>query len=504
MLAGRYRRATALPALLVLLLVGGPGRDVLAADPPHLLLEKGLFQENTKGDLDAAITIYKQILADDKARRGYAAQAQLRLLACQVKKGDKAAAAVAFQELLENYPQQIRTMADAPSELLDAFNLVKDHYYKDVDREKLARVAIQAILKELDEMADYLPAAQLAVFEQEVTQKLAGVGLQIKLDESTKELRVVTPLADSPALAAGVKPGDIIVEINGKPIAELGENPILAATQALRGPVGEAVTMGVKRTGVAGVQSLRMVRAELQLRSVLGQQRDATGKWDYMIEPGIGYVRLTSAAVNSSAEMQLVLGALEASGMKGLVLDLRDNPGGMFQEAVAVADLFLEQGTIVTVQTREGQESKIATKDGTCSGFPMVVLVNGNTASAGELITAALQDHQRAVVVGERTFGRGLIQSIVPLGKGNAVKFPTGRFLRPSGKNLHRSSESKEADDWGVRPDDGLEVRLTPAETQVLLANRQARDVIGGDPPAPAPDPQLEKALAHLRQHVKK
>ena len=218
----------------------------------------------------------------------------------------------------------------------------------------------------------------------------------------------------------------------------------------------------------------------------------------------IGYIRLSQIGKQSTEEMRAALDDLKARGMKALILDLRDNPGGVLDGAVAISDLFVENGRIVTVKSRKEEAVYDAKAEGTFSGFPMAVLVNRHTASAAEIIAACLQDHRRAVVIGERTFGQGIVRSLLQLESGlGALKLPVAVYYRPSGKSMNRYPDSKESDDWGVQPDAGYEVPLTTEELkqyQRERAERAERDVFNS---APAPidqiqDRPLEKALEYM------
>jgi carboxyl-terminal processing protease len=205
--------------------------------------------------------------------------------------------------------------------------------------------------------------------------------------------------------------------------------------------------------------------------------------------------------------MEAALESLQKDGMKALVLDLRFNPGGLLQAATAIADLFIESGVIVSTKGRNTEEQVVrAHKEGTFSGFPMVVLVNRYSASASEIVSACLQDHKRAIIVGERTWGKGSVQNVIELDSGkSALKLTTASYHRPSGKNIHRFPNSKESDEWGVMPDEGFKVQLDAKEMEAYLDYRRERDVLRNDgsvPKSEYKDPQLEKGLAWIREQL--
>src|SRR6185295_12090220 len=227
------------------------------------------------------------------------------------------------------------------------------------------------------------------------------------------------------------------------------------------------VTIGVKREGSPTPLAIQLVRDTIKLPSVKGDRYKPDSAWDFMLDDQkkIGYVRLTQLGRQSPAEMQAALDDLKSRGMKALILDLRNNPGGALAEVVEVADLFVESGRIVTVKGRTGEQVHDAKAEGTFSGFPMALVVNRNTASAAEIVAACLQDHQRAAVVGERTFGQALVRSLISLKGGvGTLKLPVATYYRPNGKNMNRFPDAKESDEWGVTPDRGCEVALTDEE----------------------------------------
>jgi carboxyl-terminal processing protease len=230
--------------------------------------------------------------------------------------------------------------------------------------------------------------------------------------------------------------------------------------------------------------------------------------WDFMLDDQekIGYVRLTQVGKQSAAEMQTALDDLKSRGMKAMVLDLRNNPGGALAEAVEIADLFVESGTILTVKGRTDEQVYEAKAEGTFSGFPIAVLVNRNTASAAEIITACLQDHQRAVVVGERTVGQGVVRQLISLQEGvGTLKLPVATYYRPSGKNMNRFPGAKDSDEWGVSPDAGYEIALTDEELKQYEKAAASREVLNGDAAAKVEfqDRQLQKALEGVQAQLK-
>ena len=223
-----------------------------------------------------------------------------------------------------------------------------------------------------------------------------------------------------------------------------------------------------------------MNRAIIDVPSVLGDSRKADDTWDYMLDPEkkIGYLRITSFIQNTTEEVKHALTELKSQGMKGLIVDLRDDPGGLLSAAVEISDLFVDSGVIVSTKGRNTPSKTYeAQKDGIYTDFPMVVLVNQGSASAAEILSACLQDHKRAKVIGQRSYGKGSVQNIIELEGGNSViKLTVATYRRPSGKNIHRFKNAKESDEWGVIPDPGLETKLTTEQYISYLRGRRLRD----------------------------
>ena len=255
--------------------------------------------------------------------------------------------------------------------------------------------------------------------------------------------------------------------------------------------------------------SFQIVRQTIQLPSVFGHRRISEDEWDYLLPsegaaPKIAYVRISSFTRRTGEELRTAMEAITDAGADGLVLDLRDNPGGLLTAAVEVVDLFLESGRIVSTEGRNSRPRKWqASLANTYAEIPIAVLINGFSASASEITAAALQDHDRATVIGTRSFGKGSVQNVIDLQGGEAaLKLTTASYLRPSGKNIHRFPDSKPDDDWGVRPTDGFTVEMEPAEmAQVRAANRKAYEMTGGDRPE-VDDSMLDRAIEVLMKAV--
>jgi len=248
------------------------------------------------------------------------------------------------------------------------------------------------------------------------------------------------------------------------------------------------VSITVVHPGTRAKETIRLTREIIHVETVLGDRRKEDDSWDYMIDhqERIGYVRLTGFSRDTASELQRVIEGLRLQGMRALILDLRFNPGGLLRSAVEISDMFVSEGVIVSTEGRNSpKRTWKAHRPVTYDDFPMVVLVNRYSASASEIVAACLQDHQRAVIMGERTWGKGSVQNLIELENGrSALKLTTAAYQRPSGKKIHRFPDDTEEDTWGVTPDEGFELRLGDSEIVGLLRYRRERDIVR---PHPAP-----------------
>ena len=350
----------------------------------------------------------------------------------------------------------------------------------------------------------------------------SGIGVQIRKHEISDTIQVVTPIKGSPAYRAGIVAGDLITKItravdsDGKPLDTLEVlptkgMPLSDAVKKILGQDGTKVRITVQREGSAVPIDFDITRGEVELETVMGVKRKANDSWDYMLDKKnkIGYIRLTDFASNSKRDMVRALRDLQKLGMKGFILDLRFDGGGVLTGAVGIANLFINKGEIVTVKKRgEPDDVRSARRDGHLVDVPVVCLINGDSASASEIVSAALQDHKRAVIMGERSYGKGSVQTVTPF-DGGALKLTTASFWRPSGKNLNKASTpGRDEDEWGVTPDKGHEIKLTRKDRDDLLEHLLKHErIVRRDKPAPGPkteykDKQLESALEYLRNHV--
>ena len=404
---------------------------------------------------------------------------------------------------------------------VDAVEQVEANYVRPVSRRELLESALKGMLQDLDPHSAYINQNDWRRFKRQIEGSFSGIGIQVDTNDD-KRLMVVAPLVGTPAHAAGILSGDVILEIDGKTTEGL---TVDKAVEVLQGRAGTPVTLKVLHDGTKKIESVTLNRAIIEMPSVMGFDRREDGSWDYMIDPDrkIGYITITSFIQKTTEELKAALEDLKKRGMRALVLDLRDNPGGLLSAAVEVSDLFIEDGKIVSTKGRNTPEKTYeAERQGTFAGFPMAVLVNEGSASASEIVSACLQDHHRAVIVGQRSFGKGSVQNILDLDEGNSVlKLTVASYHRPSGKNIHKFKDAKESDDWGVSPDDGFEVKYSPSEyvawarsRRDALAPARTKDAVAverhpkpegedeKEAAKPFEDRQLEKALATVKEKL--
>jgi len=391
--------------------------------------------------------------------------------------------------------------------LADVMNEVERRYVEPVSAGELFEGSVRGMLSKLDDYSAYLTPRQMTELEESLEQQFGGIGVEISTDPKTRQVIVLSPMVGGPAYEAGVRAGDQILRIDGTTIQGLSLKDV---HDRIRGKPGQPVVLTVMHEGQSTPHDLPIVRAIIRVDTVLGDRRRADGTWDFLLpgKPRLGYVRIVSFGERTAQEVKAALVQLTQQPLEGLILDLRSDPGGLLEQAVEVCRLFVEPGAIVTIRGRNGVVRRAYEADapGEFRGFPIAVLVNNYTASAAEIVAACLQDQGRAVIVGQRTFGKGSVQEIIQLGEARgSIKLSTATYWRPSGRNIQRPRSDGDKDDWGVLPDKGYQVAVDDAEHEKWLQWRKARDSRSANPAADDQDPRqadrvLAKAVEYLQE----
>jgi carboxyl-terminal processing protease len=359
----------------------------------------------------------------------------------------------------------------------DVLSVVQNSYVEEVSSDNLIKGAITGMIHTLDPHSSYLTPEMLKQVEVETKGTFGGLGIEIGMKDGF--LTVIAPIEDTPAARAGLQAGDRIVRIENESTKNMN---VMDAVKRLRGEPGTKVTIAVVRESSTDAKVYTITRDIIKVKSVRSKY----------LGDGIGYIRLAQFQQDSHAEVERAIQGFlkEKDGLKGLVLDLRNNPGGLLDQAVKIADEFIDSGLIVYTDGRvEAQKTKYAAhKDGTYTGFPIVVLVNAGSASASEIVAGALQDHGRAIILGQRTFGKASVQTILPLDDGSALRLTTARYYTPNGRSIQAK---------GIEPDilvtDGREA---PEGHPGAIREKDIERHLRGEeeePPAAAPAPPREK-----------
>ncbi len=392
--------------------------------------------------------------------------------------------------------------------LVDTVDQVERNYVKKVDRRELIEAAIEGVLSKLDPYSSYINPDELDGFRTTVESEFGGIGIQISVQSGF--LEIISPLVGTPGYKAGLLSGDRIVDVDGVPTKGIRLDE---AVKRLKGKEGTEVTLTVIHRGSPKKHKITVTREVVHVETVLGDTRKEDDSWDFIYdeEKKIGYVRLTAFSRDTADELRKAMENVAKQKMQGLIVDLRFNPGGLLASAIKVSDLFIDKGRIVSTSGRNSNERTWDAKnDGTFTGFPMAVMVNRYSASASEIVSACLQDHKRAVIVGERTWGKGSVQNVIELEGGRSVlKLTTASYRRPSGKNIHRFNGSEDKDEWGVMPSEEFSLKLGDDEMSELILARRQRDILRADHSKPDEtdkfvDRQLEMAINYLESEIEK
>lgn len=333
-------------------------------------------------------------------------------------------------------------------------NLVQKYYVENVDTKKLIYGGIKGMLQELDPHTNFLPPDVYEEFENETSGKFGGLGIEITVQDGI--LTIISPIEDTPAWEAGLKSGDKVVSIDGHSTKGLS---LAESALKMKGDMGSKIVLGIVRDGVKDKKDYAIKRGTIKIKSV--KYTD--------LGDGYGYIRLTSFIENSAKDIEATLKDMnkKENKIKGLVLDLRRNPGGLLDQAIKISDFFLDKGTIVSTIGREKSNKKVvtATASNDYTDFPLVVLINEYSASASEIVAGALKDNKRALIMGKRSFGKGSVQSVVKMGDGSGLKMTVARYYTPNGISIQAE---------GITPD----VVVDEVDTEVFkkaIINRKVK-----------------------------
>ena len=326
-----------------------------------------------------------------------------------------------FFQLVNASEQNIYEKIDLFGEVLEKIN---KEYVDEINQSESMDSAINGLLQSLDPYSAYMSPEVFNEMQTETSGKFGGLGIEVSMESGV--VKVISPIDDTPASKAGIKAGDYIVKINeiqvqGKSLSE--------AVDLMRGPVGSAIELTIRRRGERKALTFKIVREIIQIQSVKAD----------LLEKNIGYIRLTSFNENSDTQVEKQIKELEKNkNVKGYILDLRNNPGGLLSQAIKISDFFLDNGEIVSTKSRKASENRkwFAKKGDLTNGKLLIVLINYGSASASEIVAGALKDHKRAILLGENSFGKGSVQSIIPLKNDGAIRLTIAKYYLPSGKSI--------------------------------------------------------------------
>jgi carboxyl-terminal processing protease len=375
----------------------------------------------------------------------------------------------------------------------DVFEKIRSDYVEKPDESKLIESAINGMLSGLDPHSSYLDTKSFRDMQVQTRGEFGGLGIEVTMEEGL--IKVVTPIDDTPASRAGVMAGDVITHIDDEPVQGLTLNQ---AVEKMRGAVNSSVRLKIARKGASDALELKLTRDVIRIRSVRSRN-----------ETDVGYIRITQFNEQTFEGLKNSIDTLTkdigADKLKGFVIDLRNNPGGLLDQAIAVSDAFLERGEIVSTRGRNADETQRynARSGDLTKGKPVVVLINGGSASASEIVAGALQDHKRATIIGSRSFGKGSVQTIIPLGSNGAIRLTTARYYTPSGRSIQAKGIDPEIQVLNDVPAELKGKDETKGEAALKGHLKNGEDEQGGSsayvPPDPKNDKQLNYAFDLLR-----
>ena len=372
--------------------------------------------------------------------------------------------------------QQVETLPlETVKALSDVFQRIKEHYVEPVEDKTLLENAIRGMLSGLDPHSTYLDEKATEELRIGTSGEFGGLGIVVGMEDGF--VKVISPIDDTPAARAGVRAGDLIIRLDDKPVKGMSLDE---AVKLMRGEPGTEITLTIVREGEDKPIKLEITRDKIRVESVKSR----------MLEPGYAYVRISNFQMRTGSDIRKAVSTLkkESKGkLKGLVLDLRNNPGGLLDAAISVSDAFIKEGDIVTIKGRtdDNKKSARATPDDILNDAPIVVLVNGGSASASEIVAGALQDHQRAVIMGSQTFGKGSVQSVIDLQNNTAIKLTTALYYTPNMTSIQAE---------GIKPDIKLDEVTVAAKTEEGFKPLKEADLSGHLSNGEKKNSALEKA----------
>ena len=322
------------------------------------------------------------------------------------------------------YSKNIDKLYEKIDLLGEVLEKVQDEYVDEIDQAEVMDFAINGILQSLDPYSAYMNPKIYEEMQTETSGEFGGLGIEVSMEGGV--VKVISPIDDTPAARVGVKAGDYIVRINGE---QVQGKTLMEAVNLMRGPVGSPIEITIRRKGLKKAKIFTIIREIIEIKSVISK----------LIDNEIGYLRLRAFNENSSNQLKGEISKLEKNNkLVGYILDLRNNPGGLLSQAVRISDFFLDDGEIVSTRGRKSRENKkfFAKKGDRIKGKPLIVLINNGSASAAEIVAGALQDQKRAVLLGEATYGKGSVQSIIPLRNKGAIRLTISKYYLPSGKSI--------------------------------------------------------------------
>ena len=322
------------------------------------------------------------------------------------------------------YSQNIDKLYEKIDLFAEVLEKIQNEYVEEVDQAEIIDSAINGALQSLDPFSAYMNPKVFEESQSETSGEFGGLGIEVSMESGV--IKVIAPIDDTPASKAGIKAGDYIVKINGE---QVQGKTLMEAVNLMRGPVGTSIEITVRRKGLRKAKIFKITREIIEIKSVISK----------IVDNKVGYLRLRAFNENSSSQLKKEISKIEKNKkLVGYILDLRNNPGGLLSQAVTISDFFLNDGEIVSTKGRKKRENRkfFAKKGDKIDGKPLIVLINNGSASASEIVAGALQDQKRAILLGETTFGKGSVQSIIPLKNRGAIRLTISKYYLPSGKSI--------------------------------------------------------------------